>query len=89
MNESLPLTIREKTPKGGVTPGLSDLTKTERAVLCAVAQTGDYKSAATLLDCAVKTIENHVVRIHRKMGEPSTVRCVLLAERGGLLKGVA
>ena len=89
MNESLPLTIREKTPKGGVTPRLKELTPTQTQVLRAIAQTGDYKSAAALLNCAVKTIENHLVRIHKLLGEPSTVRCILLAERGGLLKGVA
>lgn len=88
MSESLPLTIREKTPKGGVTPNLTVLTATQTQVLRAIAQTGDYKSAAALLNCAVKTIENHLVRIHKLLGEPSTVRCILLAERGGLLKGV-
>lgn len=88
MNTSLPLTIREKTPKGGVTPSLTGLTPTQREVLRAIAQTGDYKSAAASLNCAVKTVENHLVRIHKLLGEPSTVRCILLAERGGLLKGV-
>lgn len=88
MNTSLPLTIREKTPKPGVPPSLTGLTPTQREVLRAIAQTGDYKSAAASLNCAVKTIENHLVRIHKLLGEPSTVRCILLAERGGLLKGV-
>ena len=88
MNTSLPLTIREKTPKGGVPPKLTELTPTQTQVLRAIAQTGDYKSAAASLSCAVKTIENHLVRIHKLLGEPSTVRCILLAERGGLLKGV-
>lgn len=87
MTESLPLTIRGKTPNGGVPPNLK-LTKTQTQVLRAIAQTGDYKTAAATLGCAVKTIENHLVRIHKALGEPSTVRCVLLAERGGLLRGV-
>jgi len=87
MNTSLPLTIREKTPEGGVTPNLTVLTATQTQVLRAIAQTGDYKSAAALLNCAVKTVENHLVRIHKLLGEPSTVRCILRAERGGLLKG--
>lgn len=86
MNESLPLAIRGKTPKGGVIPRLKGLTLTQ--ALRAIAQTGDYKAAA-VLGCAVKTIENHLVRIHKRLDEPSTLRCVLLAERGGLLKGVA
>lgn len=88
MNTSLPLTIRGKTPKGGVSPNLTVLTATQTQVLRAIAQTGDYKSAAALLNCAVKTVENHLVRIHKLLGEPSTVRCILLAERGGLLEGV-
>lgn len=88
MNESLPLTIRGKTPKGGVTPKLAELTPTQTQVLRAIAQTGDHKAAAAVLGCAVKTIENHLVRIHKRLDEPSTLRCVLLAERGGLLKGV-
>jgi len=88
MNTSLPLTIREKTPLCGVPPSLKLLTKTQTQVLRAIAQTGDYKSAAASLNCAVKTVENHLVRIHKLLGEPSTVRCILLAERGGLLKGV-
>lgn len=88
MNESLPLTIRGKTPKGGLLK-LKELTPTQTQVLRAIAQTGDYKAAAAVLGCAVKTIENHLVRIHKRLDEPSTLRCVLLAERGGLLKEVA
>lgn len=88
MNTSLPLTIREKTPKGGVTPKLTELTPTQTQVLRAIAQEGDYKAAAEVLGCAVKTVENHLVRIHKRLDEPSTLRCILLAERGGLLKGV-
>lgn len=89
MNESSTLGIREKTPYQGVTPSLKDLTKTQREVIRAIAQTGDYKAAAQSLGCAVKTLENHIVRIHKTLGVSSTVRVVLLAERAGLLEGVA
>lgn len=79
---------QEKTPVCGVTPDLKELTKTEKQVIRALARGGDNKSAAMLLDRSVKTIENTLVAIHRKTGL-STLRCVLLAERQGLLEGVA
>jgi DNA-binding NarL/FixJ family response regulator len=64
------------------------LSKAEIRTLRAIAQAGDYRKAALALDRAVKTIENHLVNIHWKLSEPSTVRCVLIAERCGLLFGV-
>lgn len=79
---------REKTPVGGETPNLKELTKTEKQVIRALARGGDNKSAAALLDRSVKTVENTLVAIHRKTGL-STLHCVLLAERQGLLEGAA
>lgn len=82
-------------PPGEEPPGLlqypcvRSLTAAQIRVLRAVAQTGDYAQAALVLECAIKTIENHLVRIHKCLDEPSTLRCVLIAERCGLLRGIA
>lgn len=78
----------ENTKHGKTLSRLRTLSKAEIFVLRAIALTGSHKSAAAELGSAQKTVENHLVRVHKKLHEGSTVRCVLLAERAGLLKGI-
>jgi DNA-binding NarL/FixJ family response regulator len=57
-------------------------------VLRALAECGGANAAADTLCRSIKTVQYYVTRIHKKMGTTSTLRCILLAERAGLLEGI-
>lgn len=92
MAESSDVAANSDTPSLGISPDLSapgwGLDERELKVLRALAAGGGAAAAALILFRSVKTVEHYVSKVHKKMGTSSTVRCVLLAERAGLLEGV-
>ena len=69
-------------PIGGVAP---TLTSRERDVLAAMADGLPAKSVARRLGVAVKTVENHKIRIYDKLGVRTQAHAVAVAISQGLL----
>jgi DNA-binding NarL/FixJ family response regulator len=72
------------TVGGGVSPSL---TVREMDVLVAMADGLPAKAVARRLGVAVKTVENHKIRIYDKLGVRTQAHAVSLAISQGLLTG--
>lgn len=77
---------RLREPRGGVSGGmLAELTPREHDVLVAMSDGLPAKSIARRLGVAVKTVENHKIRIYDKLGVRTQAHAVSLAISQGLL----
>jgi DNA-binding NarL/FixJ family response regulator len=80
--------LREPGSGGGVHGGVvPTLTTRERDVLAAMADGLAAKAIARRLGMAVKTVENHKIRIYDKLGVRTQAHAVSLAISQGLLAG--
>ena len=80
--------LREAGNGGGVNGGVAaELTPREQDVLNAMADGLPAKSIARRLGMAVKTVENHKIRIYDKLGVRTQAHAVSLAISHGLLTG--
>jgi two-component system nitrate/nitrite response regulator NarL len=76
--------------RSGVNGGVpAELTPREHDVLAAMADGLPAKSIARRLGMAVKTVENHKIRIYDKLGVRTQAQVVSLAISQGLLTGAA
>jgi DNA-binding NarL/FixJ family response regulator len=71
--------------RGGVSGAPASLTVREMDVLEAMADGLPAKAIARRLGVAVKTVENHKIRMYDKLGVRTQARAVALAVRQGLL----
>jgi DNA-binding NarL/FixJ family response regulator len=77
--------LREESSSGPGRPTTRGLTERERDVLAALVDGLTTKAAARTLGMAVKTVENHKIRIFDKLGVRTQTQAVTIAMTRGLL----